>query len=349
MSRPSILPFPENLNLPRRRFLQAMTAVALPSVVISPTSGQAFPALDFSGVGKGLAAAIAADPRFARFDDLVSDIVDLELRQNEALADYDDETIAFCDAEGRREGAEPWCKLYGTLVKEMKELAEANNGQGESPLDVVLQMKIADYYFAIGDVGFLKTNEICAVAARNALLLLGLKHQNGIDQARKTAAVREMRTEPKQVPAIMTPLGVNAGNLIIRIRDLKDTCREAGLRACSLVDDTPEWLAADAEATQLENELEALRDEIIAGVNRSPDDRSVDHDRFRMSQTHRFAVWIELIEAMYPAFFDDVAHGPLLPVLQQMREEAPSLSDEFIEHATRWNACNVSAAGEVAV
>lgn len=340
MSRPSILPFPENLNLPRRRFLQAMTAVALPSVVISPTSGQAFPALDFSGVGKGLAAAIAADPRFAQFDNLVSDIVDLELRQNEALADYDDETIAFCDVEGRREGAEPWCKMYGILVKEMKEFAEANNGQGESPLDTILQMKIADYYFAVGDVGFLETNEICAAAARNALLLLGLKPQIGINELREGRALRVAQVEQKPPRVLRTPHGVNAGNLIIRIRELKNSSRAAVSRVCSLADETPEWLEADAEATRLDDELDAFRDEIIVGVNRTSVEKSAGDDPYSMALVHCYAVWIELIEAIYPAFFDNIAHGQLLPVLQQMRTDALSLSDEFIEHAARWSAAH---------
>ena len=340
MSRPSILPFPENLNLPRRRFLQAMTAVALPSVVISPTSGQAFPALDLTGVGKGLAAAMAADPRFAQFDDLASDIVDLELRQNEALADYDDETIAFCNVEGRKEGAEPWCKLYGILVKEMEEFAEANNGQGEGPLDAVLQMKIADYYFAIGDVGFLETNEICAVAARNALLLLGLKPQIGIDELREGRALGLAQAEQTPPLALRTPHSVNAGNLIIRIRELKNLSRAAVSRVCSLVDDAPEWPEADAEATRLDDEIDALRDEIIAGVNRTSAEKSAGDDPYSMSLVHSYAVWIELIEAIYPAFYDNIAHGHLLPVLQKMRTDALSLSDEFIEHATRWNSAH---------
>ena len=314
-----------------------MTAVALPSVVISPTSGQAFPALDFSGVGKGLAAAIAADPRFAQFENLVSDIVDLELRQNEALADYDDETIAFCDVEGRREGAEPWCKMYGILVKEMKELAEANSGQGESPLDTILQMKIADYYFAVGDVGFLDTNEICAVAARNALRLLGLRPQIGINELREGRALRVAQVEQKPPLVLRTPHGVNAGNLIIRIRELKNLSRAAVSRVCSLVDDAPEWPEADAEATRLDDELDALRDEIIAGVNRTSAEKSAGDDPYNMSHVHSYAVWIELIEAIYPAFYDNIAHGLLVPILQQMRRDALSLSDEFIEHATRWN------------
>lgn len=292
--------------LPRRRFLKALTAVPQAAVAV-PEPGQAF--------SDHLATAIAADERFARFDQLASEIVDLDLRQEEAFEEYDEETIAWCTEESDEDGPSPWVVLHNSLVDDMSEFAKANRHPPRDTLDVILQWKIADYYFAVGDVGFDEVNESCPMAARHALEFLGVRPQVPIEELRAQTPIHIAVTEEFASRTQRTPHAVNAGNLILKIRQLgkgrRSECRMA--------------------------ELETLRDEIIVGANR-PSTEWSENDPYRMTQVHLFTVWVELIDALRPGFLNDESHGAIAPVLRQLRKEAAYWDDTFIDHATRWNA-----------
>lgn len=337
MSRQSSNSPETSLSLHRRAVLKSLAAVPLGTVAATGQASSS-PQLGNGLVPTSLAAAVAADERFAEFDRLASEIVDLDLRQEKAFEEYDEETRASCTEESQDDGSSPWVVLWSRLVNDdMARLASEMCKAPDTFLDVVLQFKIADYYFAVGDADFDEVNEICPISTRNFLKLVGLRPQVPIKELRSREPAHVAQAKEFAAIKPRTPMGVNAGNLIIRIRDLRKASRSAISRAGSFDEDTPEWLEADAEATRLDDKLDALRDEIIAGVNRVSSDRNED-DPYSMSQAHLFAVWIELIEALSSSFFDDLGHGQVLPVIQQMRREAPLWSETFIEQATRWNA-----------
>jgi hypothetical protein len=196
MSR-SIPPFSHASFLPQRRLMQVMAAAPL-AVAVPTAPGQAFShpryAPKFSPIdAASLTAAIQEDHRFAEFDGLVAQLIDVEVREDAVIGECDDELIASLQEEFDADPMGPSRStiLHHRITEDIAEFAIQHGKQSDDTVDLALQLKIANYYFAIGDADFGEVNAICPDACRNALQAFGMTPYPTLDE------IRARKPEPK--------------------------------------------------------------------------------------------------------------------------------------------------------
>ncbi len=313
--------------LPRRSVLKAMTAAPLAAVAV-PEPGQAF----------SLPADWSRDERLVEVDRLIRKIDDTCVAQANAskLEDKlneDGENIFDLETE-------KWMAAQDALSEYGDEIAEATETNPVPQIaDALVLAKIADFQFVnlAGEIELSDQERSVPKALRAVLLAHGLAPTDRTamtDQRDEMIALKASR-EPEP-PVRCVPPGLNAGNWVIRIRNLGLALKSAAARESSLEDGTPEWQAAVGETERLEAQLVALRDEFIAGRN-SYNPKNQDY-RYHFNGVEEFTIQYEFITAFCSSFWTDQAHSDIGPVLREMQQAGESWSEHFFTQAQRWNA-----------
>jgi hypothetical protein len=264
-----------------------------------------------------LQTSIAADSRFAKFDDLVRRIVDLDVRQEAAFGEYDPATISSCTEDPEVDnGVSPWCVLHDRLVREMSDFAKAESHKPYGALDLLLQLKIANYYFAVGDVGFMETNDMCQTAVANAISFFGLTPQVHIDELRVPAPEPERSTE-------LTPRQQRQQSVMdwrSKIRTADKRLRKALVRESSLEDGLPAHSKAMTATARRLADLDRLTDKFLPIV-----------DDFPMADGYQLQC--ELLAAHRPDFIELPSGDRSGKILRHLLQYARQHGDWMIEDA----------------
>ena len=313
----------ETANLPRRHFLQAITAVPIAASVPSP--GQAFSSL------------IASDPRFAEVDRLIREINETCFAQSETSkreGELDDNGDDIHEVATRK-----WLRALEALGEYADDVAE---NPAPSPADALVLAKIADFQIINeGKDICIDDQERCVPKAIRAVLLahgIPLTEATAmtVQQDELDALIASRPPEPKGLPC-----GASAGVIIGRIRALGRAYDAAIRREGSISDGTPESNAAIAVTDRRLAELEALRDEVLTGL-RSPFDARNPDRQYHLAPVEEYGVLCELVDALRPGFWTGSEHGSIGPVLRELHEAGTCRSDYYLEQA---KGVNVSEGG----
>lgn len=138
------------------------------------------------------------------------------------------------------------------------------------------------------------------------------------------------------------PTSVHAGNVISRVEKL-GKAHDAAIRYESALEDgTPESDRAMAVTDRRMSELEALRDEIIAGCNKPFDPR--DHKNpYAFNSVEELTVLCALIDALCPWFWTNAKQEGIGPVLLELQKLGNGFKETYLERAERWNASQEAA------
>jgi hypothetical protein len=305
-------------NLPRRAVLKG--AVASPLAL---------------AIAAGQVSAGSLDPRLAEVDALIREIDRTEEIQYVASqtqgAENDDGENVFEIENAKWYAAREALESYGLALAEQPSRTFG---------DALVLARIADFWLVtdadhlsdldLGDYPTVRGAITAHLEAAGVPLYKLPKHRRQENErlAKAIAARPVERTKP---------WGVNAGNLIAQVQKLGKAYDAAIRREASIPDGTFKSRKAIAVTNQRLTELVALRDEIIAGTNKPFDARSRD-DTYNLNQTELLAVWVALIEALRPAFFEHEVDDDVLPVLAEMRRAGALWAGTCLEQARRWNA-----------
>ncbi len=198
-------------------------------------------------------------------------------------------------------------------------------------IDGLVLAKIANFQL-VDDLQDIDNLEDSVPEALRALLTA-----HGLRPTEKTASSIEaerLRAEIASKPPrpARTPTSVNAGRLIARIRELGGAYDAAMRHEASIPDDTPASEQAIAATDSRLAELEALRDEIIAGRN-SYSPRRDDDDPYMLDRAGEVAVFSELMTAFCPGFWTDVHQDAVKPVLAVIEKGLRWSSEYYLDQA----------------